>query len=285
MWLHFVEAFCRSTSTMHDLRISSISGIFMARCALVFNRPDHMLYTALTNYIMAKRHPDLEYVPELLELLHSTDVKHNDHRCFILQVVRDGLKTENDLKVAFRSMTFKLLMDMYSSSVSNYDARKLVLEILTNALVLPQASAVLVEKHGLLSWLFGVVRLIGHHESELLSVVVKLADKLVGSLEADVLRKMHFNVMSTLVSIIDAFGRVKVVLADELTMFAGVLCRVYDSRFLSRRNLEGLLRVCERCLDCERCYYYLEYGSEFVDGTKVSDPLQVLTLKWIGSNK
>lgn len=71
----------------------------MARCAMVFNRPDHTLYSALTNYIMAKDHPDINCVPEMLELLHSHDVKYVEHRNFILKVMRDGLTSENDLKV------------------------------------------------------------------------------------------------------------------------------------------------------------------------------------------
>lgn len=48
---------------------------------------------------MAKECPDLTYVPELLELLHSTDVKFIEHRNFILEIMRDGLRDNNDLKV------------------------------------------------------------------------------------------------------------------------------------------------------------------------------------------
>lgn len=99
IWLHLIETVCRGVSALESLRPSTIVAVFLARCAIIFTRPDHLLYSSLGNYIMAKETPNFHIVPELLSMLHSTDVNHNAHRNFILEVIRDGLRTNQDLQV------------------------------------------------------------------------------------------------------------------------------------------------------------------------------------------
>lgn len=57
-------------------RLSSVITVFFARAVQILANPSNFLYSAVTNYVVLKKHFNLSVVPEFLSLIHSKDVKH-----------------------------------------------------------------------------------------------------------------------------------------------------------------------------------------------------------------
>ena len=68
---------------------------------------------------MAKPALELKTIPELLNFFHSAEVQYQAHRHWILEVLRDGMKTELDTELAFHCRVFKIIMVCYNSSLSD----------------------------------------------------------------------------------------------------------------------------------------------------------------------
>lgn len=99
---------------LKDVRLSCLMTTFLARASLIANQPLHPLYAPLHTFLMAKTALDLNTIPELLQLLHSSHVEHNLHRHWILENIRDGMKEENDVNVALKCVLFKILLDFHT---------------------------------------------------------------------------------------------------------------------------------------------------------------------------
>lgn len=84
---------------------------------------EHPLYASLHAFFRAKSALNVNEVPELLNFLHSSEVEHLKHRRFILQVIRDGMKTENDAQVALKSPVFKLVYNFYHCSLADNQSK------------------------------------------------------------------------------------------------------------------------------------------------------------------
>ena len=93
LWLRFVEAVCKGVAVLDDFKINNFVGVYLARTALVLTQPTEVMYVPLSQYLGAKDALDFSTIPELYTLLHSPHVQSKEHKRFILEVVRDGLKT------------------------------------------------------------------------------------------------------------------------------------------------------------------------------------------------
>lgn len=105
--------------SLKDTRLSCLVTTFLARASLIATQPLHPLYLPLQTFLMAKAALDLNTIPELLPLLHSSHVEHKAHRHWILENIRDGMKEESDVNVALKCFVFKMLLDFYTSTLSD----------------------------------------------------------------------------------------------------------------------------------------------------------------------
>lgn len=105
--------------SLKDVRLSCLVTTFLARTALVASQPLHPLYSPLHTFLMAKPALDLNTIPELLQLLHSSHVQHQTHRHWILENIRDGIKDEADIDVALNCLLFKMLLGFYTCILSD----------------------------------------------------------------------------------------------------------------------------------------------------------------------
>lgn len=110
-------------SELNDVRLNCIVSIFLARTSLIATQPLHPLYSALQNFLVAKPALDINTIPELLQLYHSSDVQYKPHRYWILENIRDSMKTESDMDVAFKCVLFKMLLDFYTCTLSDSNTK------------------------------------------------------------------------------------------------------------------------------------------------------------------
>lgn len=121
--------------------------------SLILTNPKHVMYTPLSSYLTAKQDLDLSTVPELYTLLFSPDVNFKEHRNFILEILRDGMKTEKDFLDFLRSMGYKLFSELYSSCLSDGECKLLILDVLGAVCKIPLGVNILIENYSLLSQL------------------------------------------------------------------------------------------------------------------------------------
>lgn len=194
----------------------------------------------------------------------------------------------------FTSVAFKLIMDMFTSVVINHEGRKLILEILTAAVTIPSGARILTGDYGLLSWLIIVIRNFNQQDGDLIATTVNLIHKLYLSLDSAYF-KYTFNIILCLISLIDCFKVVKFDIKD-LCKFVNVLYFVYNAnpKMLTRSNLDDLLDISSKFIDCRICKYYLQCGVDFVERPQIQNAdeseeslyyLKLLTVKWIETNK
>lgn len=139
-------------------RLPAINALFLARALMVSTAPFDPLYKPVNNFLIAKQFVDMTVVPDFLSLFHDSDVESADRRLWILEVIKDGVKTMTDINVIFRTMSLKMIMDFYSSVLSDRRSKEYILNALSSIVSVPRAFEILVEGHGIISWLHCIVR-------------------------------------------------------------------------------------------------------------------------------
>lgn len=162
LWLRFVEVTGKAVGAVETHKLNSFAALFMARTALVLTNPTDPMYAPLSNFIGVTCAPNLARIPELYTFLNSSAVDHQIHRQFILEILRGGMRTQEDGVVADEAMTFKLIMELFSSAISDGPSTILILEIIERAVMLPKTARSLCLKQGLATWLHNVLQ----HQSD-----------------------------------------------------------------------------------------------------------------------
>ncbi|XP_065091753.1 uncharacterized protein LOC135712698 [Ochlerotatus camptorhynchus] len=111
------------------------------------------LHSTLTHYFLLKDTFEFKAVPNFLVMFHSSEVKHNNHRVFILETIYNGLKTHDDFMILRHSPVIRALMDFYGSSLSNRDLNILILNTLNSIAKIPKSCEVMINSVGFLTWL------------------------------------------------------------------------------------------------------------------------------------
>lgn len=107
--------------------------VFLARASLIMTQPVHPLYSPIQSFLIAKPILDLNTIPEFLKLFHSSEVNHRINRNWILEVVRDGFMTQDDVEIAMKCALFKMLFSFYGCSLANEESKvKEIHQILDN---------------------------------------------------------------------------------------------------------------------------------------------------------
>ncbi|XP_075980214.1 nucleolar pre-ribosomal-associated protein 1 [Anticarsia gemmatalis] len=139
-------------------RLPAVDALYLARALMVSTAPFDPLYKPVNNFLIAKQFVDCSLVPDFLSLFHDSDVESVERRLWILEVIKDGTKTMTDINVVFKTMCLKMIMDFYSSVLSDRRTKEKILNALSSVVSVPRAFEILVEGHGLISWLHSVVR-------------------------------------------------------------------------------------------------------------------------------
>ncbi|XP_038109205.1 uncharacterized protein LOC6038101 [Culex quinquefasciatus] len=130
-----------------------LSSLFIAETVNVLSDVLNELHSTLTRYFMLKDTFDFRAVPNFLVMFHSSEVKHNTHRHFILETIYNGLKTHEDFMVLRTSPVIRALLEFYGSTLSNRDLNILILNTLNSIVKIPKSCEVMLNSLGFLTWL------------------------------------------------------------------------------------------------------------------------------------
>lgn len=276
IYLRLIDAICKGTAVLKDCKMNNFASIFFSRMAQILTHPLHTMYVPLSQYLSAKAIPNISGIPELYTFLHSSDVNYKEHRHFILEVIRDGLRTDSDLKVALKTMTFKLILEMYNSCVCDIDSKVLVLEILKKACMTNKGVKYLCNVHGLMTFLHHTV--LHTNENRLIPSII---DLLYCIIKRD---DKYFDcfVFSAIVShLIDNYCNFVKDVPQFIEMIYLLFCK--HMAFLNGKRFKMVLSI-TKSTDAE---YLLRYGHKGINNFFLNDInaddyyIKLLTIKYV----
>ncbi|KAG7208509.1 hypothetical protein KM043_014732 [Ampulex compressa] len=275
LWMRLIDALrCGIISTnseLSNLRLSCIVSTFLAQTTLVAVHPLHPLYSRLQSFLMAKPALDIKTIPEVLQLLHSSDVEHKAHRYWILEIIRDGIKTMYDVEIAFKCVLFKMLLDFYTCTLSDERTKVLILEVIEATSRISKASVLLVSEYSLLPWLSEVV---GHSVCEqihFVELLVNIVNNLYNALTQRKADMLHYNaLLLRIVLNIESYltkDTDVAIFGLYISVFQKLLAYKHSTLIVKRENMCRLLELSKDILqdvdDCEDMFYHdCEYAQD-----------------------
>lgn len=243
-------------------KLNTFTAIFFARLSTILTQPYHVMFLPLSNYLVAKSALNFNAIPELYTLLHSNDIRYKEHRDYILEIIGDGLKTRDDFEVALRSMSFKLMMELYNSRLGDVTTTKrLILIALRNATRIPYAVQLLCSSYGLVGWLLRVAVAMGADDViTLLPTYVEILQNIIrnrtegAAVDCDCISFVVCHILDELVSLVTSDGLLLAILETVALLFG------QSGEFLTDVRIRRLVD----CVGDKKCDYYLKYGAKFV---------------------
>lgn len=291
LWLHLLDVIrCgaadivtsdKNSTEVVTPKLSCIVSTFLARTSLLISQPLHPMYQPLHNFILAKPYLYLLTIPEFLPLFHSSDLDHSIHRHWILEVVRDGLKSPQDIELCFRCVLFKLLLDYYFSVLSDPETKVLIVSVLESALKVPGAAKLLINGYSVVVWLKAAI-------DHLTSNEIPLARALFGAIAT-----LPVSTPSLPTLLINFLTHLPATVLD-LHKYLEVLMSI-KVNILSREHINSLLNKAEDILNnVDDCKMLLQYDGKFYiqedikntqeEELKTKLLLKNILLTWLNSN-
>ncbi|GBP18012.1 Nucleolar pre-ribosomal-associated protein 1 [Eumeta japonica] len=153
-------------------RVPSVDAMYLAKALSVATAPANPLYKPVNNFLIAKQFVDFTTIPDFLTLFHDSDVESADRRYWILDIIRDGTKTMSDVMVIFKTMCLKMIMDFYSSVMSDKKTKEKILDCLSSLVSIPRAAEILIQGYGFTPWMNSVIRNLKNDVTLIKSVLV-----------------------------------------------------------------------------------------------------------------
>ncbi|XP_039277259.1 uncharacterized protein LOC111053536 isoform X2 [Nilaparvata lugens] len=152
-------------------QLPSLCTTFLARATLALSEVDSPLFGPLYNFFLAKPIFSFTSVPGFLELIHSNDVKYQDHQEWILEVLRDGTRRKQDADLLFKCFALKILLNLYSFAYVSTTVKMLILEVISSLALVREHGHTLATSYGLLPWMN---RILDHADGNQVSQIIKL---------------------------------------------------------------------------------------------------------------
>ncbi|XP_053962407.1 nucleolar pre-ribosomal-associated protein 1 [Anastrepha ludens] len=159
-------------------RVPFISGLFVAKTFNLTADPTHLLYKQLTMYLRLKSTFNFQCVPEFNVLFYSPEIEHQAFRQFIVEVIRNGIKSGSDLFLLVTTNTFKVLQGFYGSAMSTLDMNLLILSVFSTCAKIPASSKVMIEHVGLLPWLNSVMSTVEFYQFDIIEGLISTLSNL-----------------------------------------------------------------------------------------------------------
>ncbi|XP_012269209.2 nucleolar pre-ribosomal-associated protein 1 isoform X2 [Athalia rosae] len=274
LWMHFIDTFrngiSSSESELQEVELSCLVTTFMARTSLVATQPLNPLYSPLQRFLMAKPELNLTTIPEFLQLFHSSEIDYKMHRFWILEVIRDGLKTKVDTNVAFRCMIFKMLFAFYNCVLADRQTKNLILQVINSAVKIPNAALLLTTGYGLLPWLNEVTYSLNEDDLDFISIFINVIWNLFESLKKSNKKceVLDYMLLSTMMNLkihlsrntdIESYKNYIVLLEKIVSTRPSVF-----SKSLSVNHIQELVQLSKIILgEVDECEDLMQFGAKF----------------------
>ncbi|XP_075213627.1 nucleolar pre-ribosomal-associated protein 1 [Lycorma delicatula] len=280
LWLNFINVIRGGVLELQEEypQIATVVTTFLAQTSLALSLPQHPLFSALHNFILAKTALSLNSVPALLELLQSNDVHHREHQKWILEVLRDGTRQKVDMNLLFQNLVFKILMTFYSFVHTPKDLKVLIIDVISSCIGIQDVGYVLVSNYGLISW-------ISH------SLICKDFDETHSSLVNLLEKTTNFKNCSLHVKLILISLVINVTSVNDLTNILQILNNNKIISHINENDIKILINVTANLLGSDvvqNASDMIKFGCQYVIETKDSNQtvtvLNILVYNWLSKH-
>uniref|UniRef100_A0A1I8MI42 Nucleolar pre-ribosomal-associated protein 1 n=1 Tax=Musca domestica TaxID=7370 RepID=A0A1I8MI42_MUSDO len=174
-------------------RVPYIAGLFVSKTFNLTTDPTHLLYKQLTMYLRLKSSFNFQCIPEFNVLFFSPEVEHEQFRKFIVDVIRNGVKSSSDLFLLVSTNTFKVLMGFYGSTMSTLELNLSILSVFSTCVKIPASSKIMIEHIGVIPWLCSIVSSIEFHQFDVIEGLISIINNLWYALKANEKEFHNFN--------------------------------------------------------------------------------------------
>lgn len=232
-------------------RIPYIAGIFYARTINILMNPLNELYRPLSTYLLIKNSFDFVTVPEFNVLFHSPDVNHTIHRNFILDVLRDGLKTNNDFNILLSNHIFKALFGYYGSTGSTRERNLQILTVINAAVKIPKSTKHMIGIVGIIPWLSSIIDNIEFFHFDFLDLLCTILNNLYNSVlinridyGANTLNSIEIQLLRLLLKICPNLSQriAEISFARYLNVLKAIVLNTNRAQFFNEQNINHLIK-------------------------------------------
>ncbi|KAK0159710.1 hypothetical protein PV327_010797 [Microctonus hyperodae] len=225
---------------------------------------------------MAKPALDLNRIPEFLTLFHTSDINHKINRHWILQMIRDGIKSELDMDLALRCVLFRMLFDFYHSILADSTTQNLILEIVNVSVKIPKAQLLLVRGYSLLVWLNNVTIKIFNNDRIGIKLIVNIIRNLVNnSVKIKDIDHNLFMLVTIMKNLIPKLTRnLDNDVLNNYLMTLNDLSRIELFNEVIRKNdIELLVNLLNKItqIDVDECIDIINNGCKFINRHELTD--------------
>ncbi|XP_015124059.1 nucleolar pre-ribosomal-associated protein 1 [Diachasma alloeum] len=278
LWMRMIDALRNGIASLEsftEIRLNCFISTFLARSALVATEPLNPLYAPLQNFFMAKPELDLRTIPEFLTLFNSSDINHKVQRHWILEVIRDGLKTDLEMQISSKCFLFRTLFYVHGSILADPSTKILILQIINSAVKISKAG-IFCRNSGLLVWLSEVADGLNVRDIEgielIVNIVKNLPDTLLNCNDKD--SHMQFMLLDVLKTLIP-----KLSITMKMSSYSKLLRSLRDilqnkllCEMIHKNQIQHLIEVSKNIIgDVEECTEILGHECEFITKKEVTE--------------
>ncbi|RUP46033.1 ribosome 60S biogenesis N-terminal-domain-containing protein [Jimgerdemannia flammicorona] len=134
-------------------RIPTIITVFVAHAFAILLQPAHFMYPHVNRFLLQRPFIDLEDIPMFYSLFNTSSFNFKKDRVWMLRLISAGLKCPEDYKLLKRRHVWDIISSFYNSQMADGITRKIVVEILFNAIAIPTITVELLTHSGLATFL------------------------------------------------------------------------------------------------------------------------------------
>lgn len=222
-------------------RPASLSTQLIAEIGNILPNSLHGLYNVVANYLIVIKGFQFNTIPEYVVLFHSSDMKHVEHREFLLSSILHGIKDDLDLKLLNNTPLLKMLFACYNCPLSNRKLNELILRILNKLVARTRKAEFLINKYGLVSWLHQIVTHLEAFEYETIDLIVEFVETITKALDFENCKEKE-KTQTILLKILPKFTKSKLSMAT-FARFLSTILKLGHLEKLLEENLNLILEL------------------------------------------
>ncbi|KAJ8680513.1 hypothetical protein QAD02_016300 [Eretmocerus hayati] len=297
LWINLIDSLrngiLNKESSLQSIRLNGFVATFLARTSIDMTQPLNPLYAPLQAFLMAKPALDLDTIPEFLNLFHSSEIQHETHRHWVLEIIHFGLKVEDDMEVASRCMLFKLLLNFYQCTLADKSSKVVILQIIQTVTKLNRPCMILLNSYALLPWLVNVTKNLRKGQIDSIVCVIDIAQNVLNVLVANKLKDCnhHYLMLSrALIYLMLSFNQyvTKGTFQSYVDLLEKIIANKTACRAITKSYLEEVVKFSQKILeDIGEFEIMLRFGCKYVGSgcvgipnSSAEDSLRKLIVTW-----
>ncbi|NXN37943.1 NPA1P protein, partial [Rhinoptilus africanus] len=140
-----------------NLRFTFSLTLYIARVAQQILKPEEHMYMRVNRFLLSHQYLDLRKVPGFFHFFYSFNLEYKTEREWILRFLGEGLRDKYCYELYDYQGIFHVILSFFNSPLCDERSQSRILEILQNAARVARAAYLLIQDHGLLTWILHIL--------------------------------------------------------------------------------------------------------------------------------